>query len=298
MHKPLKESDFNPAHSSALEEPSPTVSASDATGPALLAPARQETLRSEQILRFQKSERALHWSIAAPFMVCYVTGMVLLLFYNLHAGGISRQVLSWLHRTAGTAMILFPVLALVRHRRDYRIHFYNIRHAWSWPSCDLKWLALMIPAAASRRIILPEQGKFNAAEKLNFLMVLCTYPLFIATGVLIWMPGRVVLLWIVHVGLALIATPLILGHIYMALINPGTRAGLSGMLSGYVDRHWARHHYRRWYRENFEEDAKDAGESKKAFVQFRQTAAVVLPFLAARRFRNTSKVGSQTHQKA
>ncbi len=298
MHKPLKESEVDSTLSYAPEEPDPTASTPDTKEPTVIAPEGRVTLRSEQILRFQRSERALHWSIAVPFMVCYLTGMVLLLFYNLHSGGISRQVLSWLHRTAGAAMILFPALTLVRHRRDYRIHLYNIRHACAWPSCDLKWLALMIPASLCRRIILPEQGKFNAAEKLNFLMVLCTYPLFIATGVLIWMPERVVLLWIVHVGLALLATPLMLGHIYMALINPGTRVGLSGMLSGYVDRHWAKHHYRRWYRENFEEDAKDAGESKKAFTQIGQKAAVVLPFLAARRFRNTSKVGSQTQQES
>jgi cytochrome b subunit of formate dehydrogenase len=57
---------------------------------------------------------------------------------------------------------------------------------------------------------------------------------------------------------------LMVGHVYMALINPGTKAGLKGMISGYVDRHWARHHYGRWYRENFEERAKGAAEIKRA----------------------------------
>jgi cytochrome b subunit of formate dehydrogenase len=44
------------------------------------------------------------------------------------------------------------------------------------------------------------------------------------------------------------------GHIYMAVVNPSTRVGLSGMFSGRVDREWAKHHYKRWYKENFEED--------------------------------------------
>jgi len=51
--------------------------------------------------------------------------------------------------------------------------------------------------------------------------------------------------------MAAVATPLILGHVFMATVNPDTRVGLSGMISGFVNRHWARHHYRRWYDENF-----------------------------------------------
>ncbi len=200
-----------------------------------------------------------------------------------HSPGISRQILSWLHRIAGTALIFFPVLTFVRHWKEYRVHLYNIEHAWNWATGDLKWLVLMIPASVNRRIVLPDQGKFNAAEKLNFLMVLCTYPLFVATGLLIWMPDRVVLFWIVHVGMALIATPLMLGHIYMALINPGTRVGLSGMLSGYVDRHWAMHHYRLWYRENFEGDAGEAAKRNQAPHQRRKSPIVVLRFVTAGR---------------
>jgi cytochrome b subunit of formate dehydrogenase len=52
--------------------------------------------------------------------------------------------------------------------------------------------------------------------------------------------------------MAIIATPLIIGHIVMATLNPDTRTGLSGMISGYVDRKWAKHHYGRWYREHHE----------------------------------------------
>jgi cytochrome b subunit of formate dehydrogenase len=75
-----------------------------------------------------------------------------------------------------------------------------------------------------------------------------------------------ILSWILHVGMAAIAAPLMLGHIFMATINPETRVGLSGMLTGYVDRHWARHHYTRWYREHFERDHahdKQGGQSRQ-----------------------------------
>ncbi len=51
--------------------------------------------------------------------------------------------------------------------------------------------------------------------------------------------------------MALLVTPMMLGHIFMAMVNPATRVGITGMTSGRVDRRWARHHYPRWYREHF-----------------------------------------------
>ncbi len=237
------------------------------------AEAKIETVRAEvtthsrQILRFHKSERALHWAIAAPFMVCYTTALILMFGFNLHSQGIARDIFSWSHRISGACLLLLPMLALLRNVKDYRIHLRNIRHAWSWTLDDLKWLALFGLAAISRRVRLPDQGKFNAAEKLNFIMVFCTCPLFIVTGILIWIPGPVFFSWIVHVRLALVATPLMLGHIYMALVNRSTRTGLGGMFSGYVDREWARHHYHRWYRENFghkEPAGKEKEEIRRA----------------------------------
>ncbi len=291
MHRLFEEPGDDSAVSPVTqEEPGPAISAPDTSRPAIAPSEARETI--DQILRFQKSERVLHWSIAVPFMVCFATGMILMFFYNLHSPGVSRQVLSWLHRIAGAALIFFPVLTMTRHWKEYRVHLYNVKHAWRWGTDDLKWLILMLPASINRKIVLPDQGKFNAAEKLNFLMVLCTYPLFIATGLLIWMPERVVLFWIVHAGMALIAAPLMLGHIYMALINPDSRVGLSGMLSGYVDRRWAKHHYRSWYRENFKGDDGDAGEADKAHRGPRQKAIVVLRFVTRRMITDKSPAGT------
>jgi cytochrome b subunit of formate dehydrogenase len=69
----------------------------------------------------------------------------------------------------------------------------------------------------------------------------------------IWLTEGALLSWIIHFEMALLATPLLLGHKFMATINPDTRIGLSGMINGYVDRQWAKHHYSKWYKDNFEE---------------------------------------------
>ena len=214
-------------------------------------PAQAVETKPPQVLRFHLSERLLHWSIAVPFMTCFTSAAVLALFFGRDNPGIPRQVFAITHRVSGIALIVLPLLTAWRHQRDYRVHLDNIRQAWTWVLDDVKWLFLMGAAAISKRIQLPEQGKFNAAEKLNFMMVMCTYPLFILTGVQLLFPGIHFLGWVLHVVLALLAAPLMLGHIYMALINPGTRIGLTGMVTGYVDRRWAQHHYTRWYRTNF-----------------------------------------------
>ena len=223
---------------------------------ARIAAESAEAARSRQILRFRQSERVLHWSIAVPFMVCYASALVLLIFFNLRSQEPSRLIFTWIHRIAGTCLIILPLITAVRNRRDYRVHLYNIRQALSWAIDDVKWLVLMGAAAVSSKVKLPDQGKFNAAEKINFMMVMSTYPVFIVTGLVLWALKVAFVSWIVHVAMAAIATPLILGHVYMAVVNPGTRVGLSGMLSGYVDRQWAKHHYTRWYRENYEKQER------------------------------------------
>jgi formate dehydrogenase subunit gamma len=205
----------------------------------------------DEILRFRKSERELHWAIVIPFMVCYATGMVLLTIYNPNPARPLRDVISWVHRASGVCLIVLPPWVLARHWHDVSVHIDNIRRAWWWRLDDVKWLFLMGPAAVSSRISLPDQGKFNAAEKINFMVLMSTYPFYIITGVMIWLPGVAFLSWLVHISMAVAATPLLLGHLFMATVNPDTRVGLGGMISGFVDRHWARHHYRCWYDECF-----------------------------------------------
>jgi formate dehydrogenase subunit gamma len=205
-----------------------------------------------KILRFAKSERLLHWSIAGPFLVSFATGVTLALVYNPDPSRPLRGAFALVHRISGIALMIFPLLAVIKSRGDARIHFYNIRQAWIWVYDDFKWLALMGLAAVNSSIKLPEQGKFNAAEKINFMVLMTTYPLYVFTGLLMWLTHLPVLSWILHFLMAVFAAPLLLGHLYMALINTSTRPGLHGMISGHVDRHWAKHHYRRWYREHHE----------------------------------------------
>lgn len=215
-----------------------------------------EIPQPDEILRFRRAERQMHWAVAIPFMVSYMTALILVTVYNRHPARPFRDLVSLVHRISGIGLIVLPLCAAVRNRDEFKVHLHNIRHAWVWTLDDLKWLFLMGPATVNSKIALPDQGKFNAAEKINFMILTWTYPLYVLTGLLISLPGVALVAWLLHFSMAIIATPLLLGHIFMATINPDTRVGLTGMITGFVDRHWAKHHYRRWYDESFETGAE------------------------------------------
>jgi len=192
--------------------------------------------------------------LAIPFLVCLTTALVLVIHYNPDPTRPYRAVFAATHRIAAIAFVVLPILATIISKGDFRIHFYNIRQAWLWTLQDLKWLLLLGLASISKRITLPEQGKFNAAEKINFMYLMSTYTLYVLSGVYIWVTDAAFVAWVAHCLMATLSFFLILGHIYMATINAGSRIGLSGMFSGYVDRHWAKHHCTKWFREHFEDD--------------------------------------------
>ena len=194
----------------------------------------------------------MHWAVAVPFMVCYATALTLIIVYNPDPARPFRHEVSWAHRISGLCLLVLPAWKLARYWRDAGVHLHNVRQAWSWSWDDVRWLFLIGPASVSRKITLPWQGKFNAGEKINFMVLSATYPIYLCTGLLIWFDTSPYLSWLVHFSLAITATPLLLGHVFMATVNPGTRPGLRGMITGFVDREWARHHYHRWYVENFE----------------------------------------------
>jgi formate dehydrogenase gamma subunit len=206
----------------------------------------------ERILRFHRSERLLHWAIAVPFLVCAGSAFVLVAIFNPDPTMPHREVVSWIHRISGALLVGLPPLVLLTHLRDYKIHINNIKEGTGWSFDDIKWIALFPMSVLSKKVKLPEEGKFNGAEMMNFCMVLSMYPIMGSTGIIIWTMGSALLPWLIHFSLAAAMMPLIGGHIFMATTFPATRVGLSGMFTGMVDRSWASHHYRRWFKENFD----------------------------------------------
>ena len=52
----------------------------------------------DAILRFHRGERLVHWAVAIPFMICYVSAAILVFVYNPEPTRAYRAVFAWIHR--------------------------------------------------------------------------------------------------------------------------------------------------------------------------------------------------------
>jgi formate dehydrogenase subunit gamma len=111
---------------------------------------------------------------------------------------------------------------------------------------DREWLAALrarLLAGAPE----PPAGRFNAGQKVNFLLVCILLAALLVSGVDTIIAGtQQNLIFAVHKVATIAISVLVAGHLYMALVNRATRHAMRGMLTGEVDREWAQTHHPRW----------------------------------------------------
>jgi formate dehydrogenase subunit gamma len=198
---------------------------------------------SETVERFGKTTRWFHWTFATSFLALAGTGAVLALREALGLGPDETSFVVRIHLGAATCLLVLPALVLLSG--DTRATLADLRELVRFSRADLRWLALQ-PLAALGRAELPPVGKFNGGQKVNALALGAITGGLVATGTLLWLrPGSLVG-WFVHVGLFVAWMPLFAAHFSLAVVLPGTRPALRGMLFGRVDRAWAAHHHALW----------------------------------------------------
>jgi formate dehydrogenase subunit gamma len=197
------------------------------------------------VRRFWPEERSLHWLLAVTFLVMLATGLILYLpaFAQLAA---DRRLWKSIHLGAAIAFWAGLVVLLLSDTGG------RLRRTASeidrFDDDDVRWLRW----AVARRGLQPPQGRFNAGQKLNTAIVAGLMVVFTLSGVLIYLQetdaavrGRTSAI-LVHDVATWIAVPLILGHLYLVLVNPSTRHSLRGMVLGTVRRDWAERHHAKW----------------------------------------------------
>jgi formate dehydrogenase subunit gamma len=192
-----------------------------------------------ELARFDRVERAAHWSTASLFGVLMLSGAA------LYAGPIStlvgqREVVRTVHVGAG---ILLPLPLLIglagRWGRALRG---DLRRLGRFDDEDRRWLRRATRDDA-------RLGKFNPGQKLNAA--------FLGSAIVVMLGTGIVLKWFslfsldtrtgatfVHDWVALGIWISVLGHILLALRDP---IALRAMLHGAVTARWARTNRPRWY---------------------------------------------------
>jgi formate dehydrogenase subunit gamma len=179
-----------------------------------------------RLLRWNRTERAVHWVHATAFCILLGSGLCLYL-PSLSEAVNRRPLLKEIHLYTAAAWAGALVLILVvGNRRSLR-------------------------RVARELDRLDPDGRMNRGQQLNTIATVAFAILFSVTGVLLWYGERdtrfrFASTLLVHDWLMYASLVLFLGHLYYALILPSTRHSLSGMTRGWVREDWAERRHPRW----------------------------------------------------
>jgi formate dehydrogenase subunit gamma len=206
---------------------------------------RSSVAPAATVLRFTRTERAVHWVHAVTFLTLLATGFILSISVLQGLVG-HRALLREIHLASAFFFVFGPGLII---RAGNRASFKADSRAMDqWSADDVRWLAHPSVDPTPKT---PPQGKFNAGQKLNGIFTVYATFAFGLTGVILWQNRRfpypvVTQANTIHTALAYIALAVFMGHLYLAVIHPATRHALQGMVGGHVRADWAQHHHRAW----------------------------------------------------
>jgi formate dehydrogenase subunit gamma len=190
------------------------------------------------VRRFSRTERAVHWVNAPAFFLLLASGLVLYVPALSDAVG-RRGLIKAIHLYVAIGWVAaLLVVCLAGDRRGLRE---TRRELERLDLDDARWLAGWSAP----------QGRFNAGQKLHAIVQAAFAVLFVVSGALLWLGERNTTLRfsgtiVLHDALMYIATILVAGHLYLALLSPSTRHSLRGMVRGSVRASWAREHHPKW----------------------------------------------------
>lgn len=205
-----------------------------------------------KVLRFSAGERLSHWVHAVSFFVLLFTGLgvlsssfqpVMTIFGGIH-------VAQMIHRIV--AVVFVVVVGLMFFIGNPRYHWRWLKFVFSFNKSDLQHVCAFPKEFFGGHGNYPAQEKYNGGEKINSLITIFGTFFISLSGVIMWFassfpPALVRWAYPVHDLSMFMMTAAVIGHIYLGLLHPDSRASISGMLNGYVSTKFARAHHGDWY---------------------------------------------------
>jgi formate dehydrogenase subunit gamma len=182
--------------------------------------------------------------VGGSFVALLVTGLAfsypsLFWLTALAGGGPAARVLHpWIGAVFGVSMLCMLTLWI----RDMFLD----RDDW-------RWLGAVKDYATQNHDKVPPAGKYNAGQKVFFWVQGVLAVVFVATGLLLWMPerfesGLLSVARLLHFASTMGGGLLLIVHVYLGTIAyPGTARG---MIDGKVTRRWAALHHPRWHQDH------------------------------------------------
>ena len=211
-------------------------------------------LASQRILRFDRTERVVHWCNATLFLVLLFTGAALYVA-PLSTLVAHRTLVKTIHVYSGLLLPVPIVLGLVlRSGAHFRADVSRLNR---WTNDDRFWLRHSFSQRALRNRA--QLGKFNPGQKLNAAFIGASIVVMLGTGSIMrwfepfpddWRTGAT----FVHDWFFLALVVVITGHILFALADPQS---LRAIVRGWVTEHWARSKAPVWF-----EEVTSSGEAR------------------------------------
>jgi formate dehydrogenase subunit gamma len=212
---------------------------------------RAEAITIQWIPKYTTLERAAHWLHTATFVPLAITGMILYFpFLQPLAQGPAGMTFRLIHRVAAVIFGLLPIVYFIFQPRRLIL---NIREFLPNKD-DIGWLK-GAPAyyLLGRHEAMPPQGRFNAGEKMNGLIMIVAWFVFGLTGVPMWFGKGIIppelFRWLVvfHDLAMIVSVCMFLVHLYLAVAHPLMWAGLVSMRFGVTSAEYAAEHHAKWY---------------------------------------------------
>ena len=195
--------------------------------------------RPRYVKRFTRTERLLHWVHASAFFVLLGSGLVLYL-PALSTAVARRPLIKDIHFWTGISWAAALLLIVLLGNRAALMR--TVREIDLFDRDDRRFL---------RGNVHSPQGRFNAGQKVNAIITAAFAVLFFVSGLLLWLGERNTAIRLggtlyLHDALMYLSVVIVVGHLYLALINRATRHALRGMTLGTVREDWARAHHSKW----------------------------------------------------
>lgn len=206
----------------------------------------------DKVLRFSMGERLSHWVHAISFFVLLFTGLGVYSTFFQPAmaiiGGI--HVAQVIHRVS--AIFFVVVVGMLFFIGNPRFHWRWLNFTFNFTKSDWQHVSAFPKEFFGGHGTYPEQDKFNGGEKINSLITIFGTFFVTLSGIVMWWapvfpPSLVRWAYPVHDLSVFVMTAAVIGHIYLGLLHPDSKAAMSGMLNGYVSTKFARGHHAKWY---------------------------------------------------
>jgi len=166
------------------------------------------------------------------------------------AQGEAGEWMRFVHRLAAILFIGEPVIYGILQPRRLWMHIKE----FGFERDDIGWMKNAFGYyVLGRHTDMPPQGRFNTGEKINGVVQILTWVLFVGTGLVMWLgkglvPADIFRLMVILHDLTMIAAVcMLIVHLYLALAHPLMWAALVSMRFGYTSASYAAEHHAKWY---------------------------------------------------